>query len=258
MGLRILFKREDGYHELETMMFQLPFLDILEVTISSDFSFQTTGLKISGSENDNLCVKAFHLMQEKYGIGNVQIHLHKTIPMGGGLGGGSSDGTYVLLALNELFQLNLSDLELQSLAAQLGSDCALFVKSAPQIARGRGEVLEEVPFSLSGYWLKVVNVGVFVSTKQAFSEIEFNTAQKTILEIINQPIETWKEELVNDFEKTVFSVYPELKEVKTQLYAEGAIYASMSGSGSTLYAIYAAEPSLTCGKEVMEKVIYLQ
>ena len=257
LGLRILFKREDGYHELETMMFQLPILDILEVTISSDFSFQTSGLSISGAENDNLCVKAFHLVKEKYGIENVKIHLHKTIPMGGGLGGGSSDGTYVLLALNQLFKLNLSTVELQQLAAQLGSDCPVFVLSKPQIARGRGELLEEIPFSLYGYWLKIVNIGVFVNTQEAFSNIDFQESEQTVPEILANTIETWKTNLKNDFETTVFKIHPELQKVKEKLYDEGATYASMSGSGSTLYGIYKTKPNLTFGDEVMEKVIFL-
>lgn len=258
MGLHILFKREDGYHELETMMFQLPIVDILEVNISSSFSFQSSGLTISGAEKDNLCVKAFQLMKEKYQIENVKIHLHKTIPMGGGLGGGSSDGTYVLLALNELFQLNLSDSELQGLAAELGSDCAVFVKTEPQIARGRGELLEEISFSLSGYWLKVVNVGVFVSTQQAFSNIDFVNVVQAVPEILSQPIESWKENLMNDFERSVFKHFPELQEVKDKLYAEGAIYASMSGSGSTIYGIYADKPKMSFEDGDLEKVIYLK
>lgn len=257
LGLRILFKREDGYHELETMLFQLPILDVLEVNISSSFSFQTSGLSISGNESDNLCVKAFRLVQEKYKIPNVSIHLHKNIPMGGGLGGGSSDATYVLLALNEIFQLKLSDSDLQQLAAQLGSDCALFVKTTPQIGRGRGEILEEIPFSLSGYWLKVVNVGVFVSTQEAFSNIEFVESNTTIQEILSQPMESWKENLINDFERTVFKHHPVLQEVKDKLYQEGAIYASMSGSGSTLYGIYAEKPERSFQEDDLEEVIYL-
>lgn len=258
LGLRVLFKREDGYHELETMMFQLPIVDILEVNISSAFSFKSSGLPISGALNENLCVKAFHLVQEKYGIENVKIHLHKTIPMGGGLGGGSSDGTYVLLALNQLFNLNLNTIELQQLAAQLGSDCPVFVQSTPQIARGRGEVLEEMSFSLSGYWLKVVNVGVFVSTQEAFSNIEFKKSSKSVAEILSQPITTWKDELVNDFEHSVFRHHPVLQEVKDKLYAEGAVFASMSGSGSTIYAIYESKPAMTFGEDNLEKIISLK
>jgi 4-diphosphocytidyl-2-C-methyl-D-erythritol kinase len=258
LGLHILFKREDGYHELETMLFQLPILDVLEVNISSSFSFQSSGLPISGAKNDNLCVKAFQLMKEKYNIQDVTIHLHKNIPMGGGLGGGSSDGTYVLLALNEIFNINLTDSDLQELAAQLGSDCAVFVKSTPQIARGRGEVLEEIPFSLAGYWLKVVNVGVFVSTQQAFTNIEFVESAQTVPEVLIQPIESWKENLVNDFERTVFKHFPALQKVKDKLYAEGAIYASMSGSGSTLYGIYKDKPELSFKRGDLEQVIFLE
>lgn len=258
MGLRVLFKREDGYHELETMMFQLPILDILEVNISSTFSFHSSGLPISGAINENICVKAYELMKESYQIQEVKIHLHKCIPMGGGLGGGSSDGTYVLLALNELYNLGLSVTTLQELAAKLGSDCPVFVNSAPQIARGRGERLEEISFSLTGYWLKVVNVGVFVSTKQAFSNIEFKKSSKSVSEILSQPIATWKDELVNDFEQTVFRHHPILKAVKDKLYAEGAVYASMSGSGSTIYAIYEFKPAMTFGAENLEKIISLK
>jgi 4-diphosphocytidyl-2-C-methyl-D-erythritol kinase len=258
LGLHILHKRSDGYHALDTLMFQVPFCDILEVVKSDDFQFTTSGLPIPGAIESNLCVQAFHKMKTRFGLSNVHIHLHKIIPMGGGLGGGSSDGTYVLLALNELFKLNLSVDVLQEIAAELGSDCPLFVVSKPQIAQGRGEKLEFFPLDLSGYYLKLVNIGIHVSTKEAFSNIQFHIPKKNIQALMKQPIASWKETVHNDFENTIFEMHPSLATLKEALYAEGAVYASMSGSGSTMYALYAKKPKLIFGKRaIYEKIIQL-
>ena len=259
LGLHILNKRADGYHNLDTLMYQLPFTDVLEIIPSEDFVFQSTGLEIPGDENKNLCIKAFYLMREHYQIPNVTIHLHKIIPMGGGLGGGSSDASYVLKGLNTLFKLDLSDQILQDLSAQLGSDCPLFIKEIPQIAQGRGEILSDFQLDLAGHYIKLVNVGIHVSTKEAFSKVEFYDHFQSIVDIVSHPISRWKNLLKNDFENSVFLHHPSLIPVKEKLYAEGAIYASMSGSGSTMYAIYEHEPVLSFSKDstFFEKILKL-
>lgn len=257
LGLHVINKREDGFHNIETLMFQLPFTDVLEMIPSGKFSFNSTGLPIPGIPADNLCIRAFQLMQKAYDIPNVKIHLHKVIPMGGGLGGGSSDATYVLSGLNTMFELGLREAKLQELAAILGSDCPLFVKTVPQIASGRGEILVDFPLSLKGYYLKLVNIGIHVSTQIAFSNIVFQEHHESIRSLVYQPLEHWKDILKNDFEKTVFTSRTELKELKDQLYAEGAVYASMSGSGSTMFGIFKTEPVLSFGTGTFEKVILL-
>lgn len=257
LGLNVLFKRDDGYHELETLMIQLPFHDILEILPSSNFEFKQSGIKVEGDIESNLCVKAFRLIQKKHSISNIYMHLEKIIPMGAGLGGGSADASFVLKTLDQLFNLNLSTEVLQEYAAQLGSDCPFFIIDKPQIAKGRGEILSTVDFSLKGYYLKLINVGIHVSTKEAFSAIEFSMNEKSIEEIIHQPIQTWKSELKNDFETTVFKIYPELAKIKENLYSEGAVYASMSGSGSTMYGIFEKEPLRTYqdNPSVLEKIM---
>ncbi len=242
LGLHILFKRNDGYHELESVMYPITFTDILEILPSEKFEFKQTGLTIDGDINNNLCVKAYQLMNEIYNIPPVYIHLRKIIPMGGGLGGGSSDGSFILTALNTLFNLNISVSKLEELASQLGSDCPFFIQYTPQIAKGRGEILNPITLNLEGYYLKLINIGVHVGTKEAYDGAKFSTSSKSVSEIITQPISTWKNELVNDFETTVFAIYPELQVEKKELYEEGAIYVSMSGSGSTLFGIFEKEP----------------
>ncbi len=257
LGLNVLFKRDDGYHELETLMIQLPFHDILEILSAEKFEFKQSGINVEGDIESNLCVKAFRLIQKYHSIPNVYMHLKKIIPMGAGLGGGSADATFVLKELNQLFELNLSAEKLQNYAAQLGSDCPFFILDKPQIAKGRGEVLTTVDFSLKGLYLKLINMGIHVSTKEAFSAIEFSKNEKSIEEIIHQPILTWKSELKNDFETTVFKIYPELAKIKEDLYSEGAVYASMSGSGSTMYGIFEKEPLKTYQENptVLEKIM---
>jgi 4-diphosphocytidyl-2-C-methyl-D-erythritol kinase len=259
LGLKVVEKRSDGYHNLETIMFQLPVNDVLELVKSDVFSFKSSGIPIPGSQENNLCIKAFELLKNRHSIGNVQIHLMKNIPMGGGLGGGSSNGTYTLLALNELFELNLSKDVLRSYAAELGSDCPLFVETFPQFAEGRGELLSPISINLSGYYLRLINIGIHISTKEAFSSCRFPSKEKPLLQdIIQQKIENWKGNLHNDFEDSVFPLYPALANLKEKLYEDGAIYASMTGSGSTLYAIYTQKPELLhLENGVFEKIVEL-
>ena len=259
LGLHILFKREDGFHELETVMTPIPFTDILEILLANSFEFQQSGIPIPGDTSSNLCVKAYELMKNEYKIPPIFIHLKKIIPMGGGLGGGSADAVYVLTGINSLFNLNLSDSTLEELASRLGSDCPFFVKNSTQVAKGRGEILSPIELDLKGYFLKIINIGVHVGTKEAYSGAQFSTSSKTVSEIVSQPISTWKNELTNDFEKTVFSIYPELNQVKENLYTEGAIYAAMSGSGSTMFGIFKKKPNKTFEDkaEILELILEL-
>lgn len=261
LGLDILSKREDGYHNLETLMYQVPFCDVLEVVKSTDFQFTSSGREIPPSTHGNLVVRAYRLMEEKYAIDPVHIHLHKIIPMGAGLGGGSSNASYTLLALNQIFHLNLDTKTLQELALQLGSDCPLFIEKEPQLARGRGEILTKTAVNLSGKFLKIVNLGIHVSTQQAFSNIDPKPAQYPISETILGPISTWQEKLKNDFEASIFPVFPALKQAKEKLLSEGALYSAMTGSGSSLFALYELKPALSftlnTSQEAFEKIIEL-
>jgi 4-diphosphocytidyl-2-C-methyl-D-erythritol kinase len=239
LGLHVTGKRADGYHDLETVFYPVAIKDALEIIPSQSFSFQNTGLPVNGTIDDNLCVKAYHLLEKDFpDLHPVTIHLHKTIPMGAGLGGGSADGAFMLTMLNKQFQLQLSEEKLISYALQLGSDCPFFIVNQPCFATGRGENLTRVELDLSSYRIVLVNPGIHVSTKEAFARLTPARPTKGISEIIKQPIASWKNELVNDFEKNVFDLYPAIKSVKEQLYEMGALYASMTGSGSTVFGIF--------------------
>lgn len=241
LGLRILRKRNDGYHDLETVFYPLLLNDVLEIIQSSDkkISFTTTGLSIDDGDENNLCVKAYQLMKKDFpDIPAVQIHLHKIVPTGGGLGGGSADAAFTLSLLNKKFNLHLLTAQLINYALQLGSDCPFFIINQSCLATGRGEVLEKIAVDLSAYNFVLINPGIHVSTAEAFANITPEIPGKSIKEIIQQPIQSWKDELINDFETTVLKKYPEIKKIKEELYNKGATYASLSGSGSTVYGFF--------------------
>lgn len=239
LGLNVVSKRTDGYHNLETVFYPLPVKDALEVIRSTEFNFQSTGLSVAGTTENNLCVKAYHLLKNDLPhIPPVSIHLHKAIPMGAGLGGGSADGAFMLMMLNKKFQLNLSQEQLIEYALQLGSDCPFFIVNKPCFATGRGETLSPIQLDLSPYKVVLVNPQIHVSTKEAFSTLSPAIPAKSIEVIIQQPIPTWKEELKNDFEEPVFALHPAIKDIKKYLYDIGAVYAAMSGSGSSVYGIF--------------------
>lgn len=241
LGLNILRKREDGYHDIDTCMVEVPFTDILEITKSDSFEFLQTGIKIIGGGGTNLCEKAYQLLQNEYEIGPVRIHLRKQIPVGAGLGGGSADATYTLLALNQLFQLQLPIYKLKQLASELGSDCPFFVEGLPQIAQGRGEILSTVELDLFNVFLVLLNPGIHVGTKEAYDGVSVSENVVAIEEIVQKPIEQWKESLKNDFETSVFQRHPEIEKLKEALYQSGAIYAAMSGSGSSVFGLFINE-----------------
>lgn len=245
LGLSILNKREDGYHNIETIFYPVPLKDALEIIQSNEtdhIQFSSSGLDIDGDTENNLCIKAYQLLRKDFTqIASVKIHLHKSIPMGAGLGGGSADAAFMLQLLNQQFSLNLSTTQLISYALKLGSDCPFFILNTPCLGTGRGEILKEIVVDLSAYQLILVNPGIHVNTSQAFKSLALNPENNHpvfLKDIIKQPITNWQQHLKNDFEEPVFKMYPAIKEIKESLYHMGATYASMSGSGSTVYGIF--------------------
>jgi 4-diphosphocytidyl-2-C-methyl-D-erythritol kinase len=244
LGLYIVNKRADGYHDLETVFYPLPLKDALEIIPDSTnkkgtIEFTQTGLVIEGDPTNNICVKAYRLLQEHFPqLPGLKIHLHKQIPMGAGLGGGSADGAFLLEAINHKFNLGIKAKQLSEMALELGSDCPFFLYNKPCLAYGRGEKLEPLDFTLAGYKLLLINPGVPISTAQAFKGVIPQQNSHSLKEIITSPFTGWKNNLKNQFEETVFPQFPSLKEIKEELYQLGALYASMSGSGSTLYGIF--------------------
>jgi 4-diphosphocytidyl-2-C-methyl-D-erythritol kinase len=239
LGLNIAGKRADGYHNIETVFYPIQINDVLEIIPADDFKFSISGLSVEANTNDNLCVKAYFLLKKDFPqLPPVAIFLHKAIPTGAGLGGGSADGSFTLVLMNEKFQLNLSTTQLISYASQLGSDCPFFIFNNSCFASGRGEVLEQMEIDLSAYSFYLVHPNIHIDTAWAFSQLNISDKNFSIKEIIDQPILSWKEKLKNDFEEPVFNKYPELKTIKEKLYNAGALYASMTGSGSSIFGIF--------------------
>jgi 4-diphosphocytidyl-2-C-methyl-D-erythritol kinase len=251
LGLKITGKRADGYHNIVTVFFPVPFNDVIEIIDnkedSDEIEFTQSGISIVGDQKDNLCIKAWQLLKNDFPkLPSVKLHLHKTIPMGAGLGGGSADGAATLLLLNQKYLLNISETQLLSYALQLGSDCPFFIINKPCLGSGRGELLQPISLNLKGYQLVVVNPGIHVNTGWAFSQLnlEANTVNENALtieslsNIILEDMVNWKDELKNDFEQPVFEKFPAIEVIKNTLYDNGAVYASMSGSGSTVFGIF--------------------
>jgi 4-diphosphocytidyl-2-C-methyl-D-erythritol kinase len=245
LGLHVIEKRNDGYHNIETCFYPVPWTDILEVIPATEFSFTSSGDLIPGDLTDNLCVRAYELLQERHEIKPVNIHLHKAIPTGAGLGGGSSDAAFTLRLINDVFQLKLSDEKLKSYAMKLGSDCAFFIQDKPKLGMGRGEMLRDIAVSLKGKYLVLVKPDIHVSTAEAYAGVVTHTPVISITDVIEKhPLHEWKNLLINDFERSVFNNFPAIKTIKEKLYAAGAVYASMSGSGSSVYGIFDFQPSV--------------
>jgi len=239
LGLSILAKRADGYHELETVFYPIAVSDALEILPATNLTLTQTGIDVPGDPDQNLCLKAYHLLKKDFPqLPPVQMHLHKNIPMGAGLGGGSSDGTSALLILNQQFALGLHESQLIQYASQLGSDCPFFVYNKACHATGRGEILTPIVLDLSNYQFVLVHPGIHISTAWAFQQLDPHTKSESIQTIIEKPIIEWKTTLINDFEAPVFKAEPTLFDIKSKLYQLGAIYASMSGSGSSLFGIF--------------------
>ena len=243
LGLHILQKRADGFHDLETVFYPISLRDGLEIiqnaSPSQEIIFTSSGLHIDVRPEDNICVKAYCLLKKDFPqLPAIKMHLHKTIPLGAGLGGGSADGAFTLLLLNKKFNLSLSQEQLIQYALQLGSDCPFFIINKPSYATGRGENLQAIELDLSSYQIVVINPDIHINTGWAFSQITPHKERKSLKEIIRLSITEWKECLKNDFEEAVFLHHPEIKDIKEQLYEQGAVYSSMSGSGSTVYGLF--------------------
>ncbi len=243
LGLDIVEKRPDGYHNLESLFYPIPIHDILEITVSDDESgFTMYNATFEGDEKDNLVVKAYNLLAKEHALPKARISLYKNIPTGAGMGGGSSDAAFTLKMLNEIASLRLSDEQLEEYAAKIGADCAFFIKNKPAFATGIGNVLVPVDFTLKGYHIAVVKPDIHVSTKEAYSLVSPAYPEKPLKEIIMKPVEEWKEDMKNDFEKSIFAKHPSVAGIKKNLYSMGAVYASMSGSGSSFFGIFKNEP----------------
>ncbi len=239
IGLEILRKRPDNYHDLETVFYPLLLSDVLEINKSHEFGFSTSGIPV-GNSSDNLVVKAYNLLQSEFNLPEVNIHLLKIIPMGAGLGGGSSDAAFTLIGLNELFELHLSKEELIAYASKLGSDCPFFIINQPSFAEGRGEILSECEVNLSGYKLVLIKPECSVPTAVAYSKVTPVLPSVSLLQLVKEGAKEWPGKVVNRFEESVFPSYPQIKEIKEMLYSKGAVYASMSGSGSSVFGIFRA------------------
>jgi len=239
LGLKILRKRADGYHDLETIFYPLPIKDVLEIHRDPELNFTSYGLPIPGDPTENLCLKAWRLLKKDFpALPFVHIHLYKHIPIGAGLGGGSSNGAFMLLLLNQQFHLELNTGQLLNYAAQLGSDCPFFILNTPSLGGGRGEKLTPISLDLSNYSFALVDPGLHISTAQAFALCTPGDQGPATADIIQQPVNTWRDRLINDFEAPVFRLHPLLGEIKTELYAQGALYASLTGSGSGVFGIF--------------------
>ncbi len=243
LGLNIIEKRKDGYHNIESCFYPIPFTDALEVIESDQLSFSSTGIDIPGKQEDNLCLKAYYLVRENYDIPPVAIHLHKQIPIGAGLGGGSADGAFMITLLNEKFNLGISLKGQEKLAGQLGSDCPFFIRNKPTLVEGTGNEFSTINFSLEGSYLVLVMPAIHISTAQAYSGV---TPKKSVsglkMTLENETLPQIQSTVKNDFEEPVFNQFPELADVKKQLIESGAIYASMTGSGSAIFGIFNSEP----------------
>lgn len=268
LGLNVVSRRPDGYHNLETVFYPIPLYDALEVhRMGTDFpsdvncDLKVTGMEIEGREIDNLVVRAYNILANDFELPRIHAHLFKQIPAQAGLGGGSSDAAYMIRLLDERFHINMGNKVMEEYAARLGADCAFFITAEAAFAQGIGNELEPVSaedFRLDGLYLALVKPDVAVSTREAYSNIKPHKPLKSCRDIVLQPIETWRDELVNDFESSIFSIYPIIGEIKEKLYKKGAIYAQMSGSGSCVFALFNEIPSFEdddfvgCYKNIMK------
>ncbi len=261
LGLNITQKREDGFHNIETIFYPVGWNDALEVVsvnhsvldsartdklrvTTEEFNLHLSGLSISGNTEDNLLYKAYHIIKQTKTLPAIDVYLHKTLPMGAGLGGGSADAAFFINLLNEQFNLNLSETERIDIAKQLGSDCAFFIKNKPVYATQKGDVFSDITLDLSHLYIALIYPDVHSNTKEAYSLVKPHQPNCSLLEVIHQPIHTWKTDLVNDFEISIFNKYPVVQKIKNDLYNLGAAYACMSGSGSAVFGLFESEPDI--------------
>ena len=244
IGLNVVAKRPDGYHDLETVFYPINLQDAIEIEECGDnvpecgYTLDVRGTAVEGSPDDNLVVKAYKLLKHDFDIPPMRLALDKHIPTGAGLGGGSADAAFTIKAINEQFALGLTDEQMEEYCARLGADCPFFIKNKPVFATGIGNVFHPIEVDLSGKTIVLVKPDIFVSTKDAYANVKVQRPQHSLTELLAQPIEEWKDTVVNDFEASVFSKYPEIASIKENMYDAGALYASMSGSGSSVFGIF--------------------
>ncbi len=244
IGLNIVNRRSDGYHNLETVFYPVRIKDALEVIEADELKFTSSGLAIPGNADENLCLKAYHLISKDAAIPPVHIHLHKHIPIGAGLGGGSADAAFFIKLMNDKFDLKFSIEQMENYARQLGADCAFFIRNRPAFASGKGDVFKPLDLDLSSYYLVLVMPPVQVSTLYAYSEVKPQAPKQSLEELIKLPVEDWKHVIKNDFESFVFKSHSSISRIKVALYDSDALYSSMSGSGSSVYGIFKEEITL--------------
>ncbi len=242
IGLFITEKRADGFHNLESCFFPIPWTDILEIIPDKSLTFTSSGISIPGDAESNLCIKAYQLIKEDFNIPFVNIHLHKNIPIGAGLGGGSADASFTLKMLNEMFELSIHDEKLEEYARQLGSDCAFFIKNKPVFAYEKGDIFKPLNISLKNKFIVLINPNIHISTREAYSGVKPQKLSFDLHNILenNEPI-NWQNKVHNDFEDSIFPNHPTIQQIKKDLYEQGALYAAMTGSGSTLFGIFENE-----------------
>ncbi len=245
IGLNITERRPDGYHNLETVFYPINIKDVLEVIEASELDFEASGLGIPGRVEDNLCIKAYHLIARDYNVPPVKIHLHKHIPIGAGLGGGSADCAFFIKAINDLFKLNLTIEQMEVYARELGADCAFFIRNEPVFAYEKGDVFKPVQLDLSGYAIMLVMPPAHVSTGEAYRGVRPAPPTGDLQQLIQLPVGEWRRHIKNDFEESVFANHPQIRGVKAALYDAGALYASMSGSGASVFGIFESKPDLS-------------
>ncbi|RNI31466.1 4-(cytidine 5'-diphospho)-2-C-methyl-D-erythritol kinase [Rufibacter latericius] len=245
LGLQLVEKRPDGFHNLVSCFYPIGWTDALEILPASngEASFTLSGLPVPGDPTANLCWKAYELLRKDFNLPAIKMHLHKVIPMGAGLGGGSADAAFTLKILNQQFKLNLTEAALENYARQLGSDCAFFIRNQPVLTIEKGDVFEPIPLDLTGWHLLLVYPNLAINTAEAYAGVSPRFPEKDLKTLLSQDIASWKEEVVNDFEVSLFPKYQVLADLKTQLYEMGAEYASMSGSGSTMYGLFQTPPA---------------
>ena len=248
IGLNIVSKRKDGYHNLETVFYPIPLKDVLEFVVPEkqikETSIEVSGTKLDISNKENICIKAFNLIANDYQLPELKMYLHKMIPSGAGLGGGSTDASFLLKQLNQYFKLNISEKKMVDYASKLGADCAFFLKNEAVFASGIGNQFEQVKLSLKGYYILVIKPHFSINTLNAFKDIRPAIPETSLKEIIKQPVSSWKNQIKNDFEVPLFQIHPELSKIKSDLYNLGADFASLSGSGSALYGLFKNKPQL--------------
>ncbi|MDR1781316.1 MAG: 4-(cytidine 5'-diphospho)-2-C-methyl-D-erythritol kinase [Tannerella sp.] len=244
LGLHVTARRQDGYHDIETVFYPIPLCDALEITPADKWSFEQTGIALDAPSDDNLVMKALRCMQQRHQIPASSVFLHKAVPVGAGLGGGSSDASFMLKLLNDYAELNIPDNELETMAASLGADCPFFVRNTPVVATGTGNVFCPVDVSLKDYTICIVKPDIAVSTREAYSLVKPAMPPRPLSEVVSLPVEQWREVLVNDFEPSIFRLYPQIEKIKNELYERGAVYAAMSGSGSAVFGLFKDEPEI--------------